>query len=222
MATLTVSLTEELELNGKNRGGEHTFSISSVTQAYTRVHTADNAIDLEDTKYIRVTNLDSSNEVVLSLQISNDEDGAADGSTSILLAAGQSYVMGVPHEGIACDDDAATPITDAALHDLESIIVDPKTNSVSVEVFNPYKARFARNVKKINPTTRYNLMRDIQEQRAMRGEEGSEVSDLELQKRLNRQAIPKSLLAMIAAGLLGKSAAQGEFASLIYPGQGPL
>lgn len=90
------------------------------------------------------------------------------------------------------------------------------------EFYNPYKARFARNVKKINPTTRYNLMRDIQEQRAMRGEEGSEVSDLELQKRLNRQAIPKSLLAMIAAGLLGKSAAQGKFASLIYPGQGPL
>ena len=56
----------------------------------------------------------------------------------------------------------------------------------------------------------------------MRGEEGSEVSDLELQKRLNRQAIPKSILAMIAMGLLGKSAAQGEFASLIYPGQGPL
>ena len=90
------------------------------------------------------------------------------------------------------------------------------------ECYNPYKARFARNVKKINPTTRYNLMRVIQEQRAMRGEEGSEVSDLELQTRLNRQAIPKSILAMIAMGLLGKSAAQGEFASLIYPGQGPL
>ena len=86
MATLTVSLTEELELNGKKRGGEHTFSIGSITQAYTRVvtcpanndttvatfqtavHTADNAIDLEDCKYIRVTNLDSTNEVVLSLQ----------------------------------------------------------------------------------------------------------------------------------------------------------
>ena len=153
MATLTVSLTEELELNGKNRGGEHTFSIGSITQAYTRVvtcpanndttvatfqtavHTADNAIDLEDCKYIRVTNLDASNEVVLSLQISNNENGTADGSTSILLAADQSYMMGVPHEGIACDDDAATPITDTALHDLESILVDPKTNAVSIEVF---------------------------------------------------------------------------------------
>lgn len=153
MATLTVTLKEELELNGKDRGSELTLSVGSVTQAYhrivtcpanndttiaafqTAVHTADNAIDLEDAKYIRVTNLDTSNEVVLSLQISNSENGTADGSTSILLAAGRSYIMGIPHEGIACDDDSAAIITDTALHDLESLVVDPKANSVSVEVF---------------------------------------------------------------------------------------
>ncbi len=153
MATLTVTLKEELELNGKDRGSELTLSVGSVTQAYhrivtcpanndttiatfqTAVHTADNAIDLEDAKYIRVTNLDSSNEVVLSLQISNSENGTADGSASILLAAGRSYIMGIPHEGIACDDDSAAIITDTALHDLESLVVDPKANSVSVEVF---------------------------------------------------------------------------------------
>ena len=73
--------------------------------------------------------------MVLSLQISNDEDGAADASTSLLLAAGRSFIMGAPHEGIACDDDAATIITDAALHDLESLLVDPKGNAVSIEVF---------------------------------------------------------------------------------------
>ncbi len=153
MATLTVTLKEELELNGKDRGSELTLSVGSVTQAYhrivtcpanndttiatfqTAVHTADNAIDLEDAKYIRVTNLDASNEVILSLQISNNENGTADGSTSILLAAGRSYIMGIPHEGIACDDDSAAIITDTALHDLESLVVDPKANSVSVEVF---------------------------------------------------------------------------------------
>ncbi len=153
MATLTVTLKEELELNGKDRGSELTLSVGSVTQAYhrivtcpanndttiatfqTAVHTADNAIDLEDAKYIRVTNLDASNEVILSLQISNNENGTADGSTSILLDAGRSYIMGIPHEGIACDDDSAAIITDTALHDLESLVVDPKANSVSVEVF---------------------------------------------------------------------------------------
>ena len=153
MATLTVTLKEELELNGRERGSELVLSVASVTQALhriitcpanndttvatfqTAVHTTDGAVDLEDAKYIRVTNLDDTNEVVLSLQISNDEDGTADASTSLLLNAGYSFVMGPPHEGIACDDDAATIITDAALHDLESILVDPKGNAVSVEVF---------------------------------------------------------------------------------------
>ena len=153
MATLTVKLTEELELNGRERGSELLLSIASVTQAFhriitcpasqdttiatfqTAVHTTDGAVDLEDAKYIRVTNLDTTNEVVLSLQISNDEDGAADASTSLLLAAGRSFIMGAPLEGIACDDDAATIITDAALHNLESLLVDPKGNAVSIEVF---------------------------------------------------------------------------------------
>jgi|TARA_R110000803_G_scaffold46425_9_gene97482 hypothetical protein len=153
MATLTLTLKEELELNGRERGSEMVLSIGSVTEAYhriitcpanndttiatfqTAVHTSDNAIDLEDAKYIRVTNLDAANPVVLSLQISNDEDGAADASTSISLAAGMSYIMGSPHETIACDDDSAAIITDAALHDLESILVDPLGNAVVVEVF---------------------------------------------------------------------------------------
>ena len=108
---------------------------TTVATFQTAVHTADNAIDLEDAKYIRVTNIDETNELVLSLQISNNENGTADGSTSLLLAAGQAFVMGVPHEGTACDSTTATPITDTAMHDLESIIVDPKTNDVIVEVF---------------------------------------------------------------------------------------
>jgi hypothetical protein len=89
------------------------------------------------------------------------------------------------------------------------------------EFFNPEKQRFARNVKKINPNQRYNLMRDIQDQRVMQGVDDMEITDSDIQQRLNRQAIPKSLLAMIAAGLLGKSASQGQFASLIGMGQGP-
>ena len=86
-------------------------------------------------KYIRVTNLDTSNEVVLSLQISAAENGTADASTSMLLAAGRSFIMGTPHDGIATDDDGTTVITDSNLTDLESLIVDPKTNAVVVEVF---------------------------------------------------------------------------------------
>ena len=54
-------------------------------------------------------------------------------STTLLLSAGRSYVMGAVHDGIAMDDDAAGIVT--ALTDLESILIDPGSNAVSMEVF---------------------------------------------------------------------------------------
>ena len=83
MATLNVTITEELTLNGADRGSVNTLSVASVTQVYHRIvtcpagsdstiatfqtatSTSDNAVDLEDAKYVRVTNLDGSNSVNL-------------------------------------------------------------------------------------------------------------------------------------------------------------
>ena len=151
MATLNVTITEELTLNGADRGSTNTLAVASVTQVYHRIvtcptgvdstlatfqtatSTSDNAIDLEDAKYLRVTNLDGTNPVNLSLQISGGEDGTANMSTTLLLAAGRSYVMGAVHDGISVDDDAAGIVT--ALTDLESILIDPLSNAVTVEIF---------------------------------------------------------------------------------------
>lgn len=153
MATLTTTIKEELTLNGIERGSTNTLSITSVNEVFQRmvqcpanqdttiasfkaaVNTSDGSLDLDDVKYIRVTNLDTTNSIVLSLQISAAENGTADASTSILLAAGRSFIMGSPHDGIATDDDGTTVITDTNLNDLESLIVDPMTNSVTVELF---------------------------------------------------------------------------------------
>jgi len=153
MATLTTTIKEELTLNGIERGSINTLSITSVSEVFQRmvqcpanqdttiaafkaaVNTSDGSLDLDDVKYIRVTNLDSTNSITLSLQISAAENGTADASTSILLAAGRSFIMGSPHDGIATDDDGTTVITDSNLNDLESLIVDPLTNSVTVEIF---------------------------------------------------------------------------------------
>ena len=151
MATLTTTITEEIVLNGKDRGSSNVLSIASVTEVLHRivtcpanvdttiasfqaaVNTSDGALDLDNVKYIRVTNLDSSNPINLSLQIALGEDGAANASTTILIAAGRSFIMGSPHDGIVVDDDAATIVT--GLNDLESLLVDPSANNVSVEVF---------------------------------------------------------------------------------------
>ena len=153
MATLTTTIREELTLNGIERGSTNTLSINGVNEVMQRmvscpanqdttvatfkaaVNTSDNALDIDNVKYIRVTNLDTSNSVVLSLQISLAENGTADASTSILLAAGRSFIMGTPNDGISTDDDGATVITDTNLNDLESLIVDPMTSTVVVEVF---------------------------------------------------------------------------------------
>jgi len=154
MATLTSTITESISLNGADRGSTNTLSVASVTQVFHRIvtcptgqdttvatfaSTADDSavsgsLDVEDVKYIRVTNLDSSNPVNLSLQIdAGEDDSAADESATILIAAGRSFIMGAPSDGVAVSDANATIVT--ALHNLESLLIDPISNNVTVEVF---------------------------------------------------------------------------------------
>ena len=152
MADLTVTLTEDLLLNGSTRGSTNILTITGIESVYERVVTIpansdgtvvlskdtiasqDGAVDIQDTKYIRVTNLDSTNNVNLSLQIdSGNDDSAADESATISLPAGHTFMMGTPHDAVAVSDANATIVT--ALHDLESIIVDSADQNVTVEVF---------------------------------------------------------------------------------------
>ena len=152
MATLTVTIEESLTLNGKDRGSKNTLTVTGVNEVFhrivscpntadttvatfqTAVSTSDVAIDLEDTVYLRVTNLDSTNAVTLSLQVSAGENGTADSSASVLLDAEKSFMLGTIHDGIALDDDAATVIT--TLTDLESLVISNSSGAaVDVEVF---------------------------------------------------------------------------------------
>ncbi|QDP64660.1 MAG: hypothetical protein Unbinned4585contig1001_24 [Prokaryotic dsDNA virus sp.] len=152
MADLTTTITESVIINGSNRGSTNTLTITGIEHTFERVVTvpsgadttvlvnkntvagADGAVDIQDTKYIRITNLDTTNNVNLSLQIdSGNDDSAADESATISLPAGHSFIMGTPHDAVAVSDANATIVT--AMHDLESIIVDSATEDVKVEVF---------------------------------------------------------------------------------------
>ena len=152
MANLTVTLTESVTLNGSVRGSTNQLTITGIEQVMERIVTipgsadttvlltkqtvasSDSAIDIQDTKYIRITNLDSTNSVTLSLQIdAHEDDSAADESCSILLEAGKTFMMGTPHDSIGVNDNSAnlTPT-----HDLESILVDSgSTSGIQLEVF---------------------------------------------------------------------------------------
>ena len=155
MATLTVTHTESVTLNGAARGSTNSLSITGVDDVYHRIVTClanvdttvahfntqvdveDAAVDVQNAKYVRVTNLDSSNPINLNLQIDVTESGtgaaAANETATILVGAGESFIMGTPHDSIAVyDTDASVQTT---LHDLESILVDPGANAVQVEVF---------------------------------------------------------------------------------------
>ena len=152
MADLVVTITEAVTLNGASRGSSNALTISGVDDIYHRivtvpaggdttlvnfhaaVSTSDSSLDVENVKYIRCTNLDSSNPINLSLQIdAGEDDSAADASATLLLEAKKSFIMGSPSDGIAIDDDAATIVT--TLNNLESIIADSASAAVQMEVF---------------------------------------------------------------------------------------
>jgi len=157
---LKVTISEDITLNGTKHGGTNTFNIESIKDISKKIVTIDSGDDAtvlvfkstvsiaggtSDTggdgalkktavKYIRITNLDDTNSVNISLQLDSDEDNsAADLSVTHLLEAGRSFIMGTPDEAVHADDDSNTIIT--ALTDLESIIVDPGDNAGTVEVF---------------------------------------------------------------------------------------
>ena len=151
MATLTTTITEALTLNGSEQGGTTTKAITGINHVFKRIVTcvddqdctiatfqaatndSDGAIDLEDVRYIRVTNLETTHPCNFSLQIAGAEGGTANMSSSHLVQAGESFILHVVHDGIAVKDDAATIVT--ALTDLESLLVDPLSENVKVEVF---------------------------------------------------------------------------------------
>ena len=157
MANLVVTLTEAVTLNGTARGSSNALTISGVNDIYHRIVSCPDDVpltlvvfkstvgvvateplmDIHLVKYIRVTNLDGTNPVILNLLIdSTENDSAAEMGVSIEIEAGKSFLMGNPHESILTDDDAATVnISNAALVDLRSIHVDPVSEALQVELF---------------------------------------------------------------------------------------
>ena len=158
MATLTSTITESISLNGADRGSTNTLTVASVTQVFHRIVTVpatkdvtvalfasttaddtggDPSIDVNDVKYIRVTNLSgtASDIVNLSLQIDAGEDSTdADESATIALGGGESFIMNGADDYIAVQDTNAN--IETTLHDLESLLIDGHGSSnVSVEVF---------------------------------------------------------------------------------------
>ena len=152
-AKLTVTHTETITLNGSAQGASNSFEVASINEVYKRIVTcpansettlahfhssvADGTLaplDMEDVKYIRITNLDDTTSITLSLQSDvGEDDSAADVSASLLIEAGRSFIMGVPNDGMGVSDANANLVTD--LVDLESLVVFTGSDAIDVEIF---------------------------------------------------------------------------------------
>ena len=158
MADLKVTIREELTLNDYDHGSRNSLTISGIDEVFRRIVTCpannettiarfrssvgnasgtatfDSALDVQDVKYVRVSNLDSSNSLTLSLQVEvGEDDSGADTSASILVEAGKSFILGSPHDGINLSDTNANLVTD--LVDLDSLVVQPGDNAIIVEAY---------------------------------------------------------------------------------------
>jgi len=148
-ATLTVDIKESISLGGVQRNDSSTMTIANVKNIFRRIVTAslastgtillsfnedndggaDDAVetipsfDIAAVKYIRITNLDDTNNVLLHLKIDTGGDyTTADDMITLLLEPGKSYMYGCPHASIGVDDDAAAAINTGFV-DLEGIAV---------------------------------------------------------------------------------------------------
>tara|TARA_E500000305_G_C4023471_1_gene240300 strand:- start:2267 stop:2740 length:474 start_codon:yes stop_codon:yes gene_type:complete len=153
MATLKVKIQEDIILDNQDYGSKRVLEIESITDVFKRivsvpanvdttvlmftstVGASDGALDIELVKYIRVTNLDSSNSVNLYIAIDvGEDDSSADNLAMILLESGKSFIMGTPSDGIAVEDDAGGGVSLSG-NNIESIFIDSGSNAVQVEVF---------------------------------------------------------------------------------------
>ena len=139
MATLKVTIKEELVLNGKDVGNDNFIAIPSVTNADHRVFTcgtteqsvllfdaavAAGTIKDNTLKYLRVTNLDSSSNVQLRIV------GVASQYYAI-IEPGESFILGN-------DDmyaDATGTSASATAINIDSIHAKAVTTECEVEIF---------------------------------------------------------------------------------------
>ncbi len=144
MATLKVKIQEDIVLSNQDYGSKRILEIASIDEVMKRIVTcaasetttiavfnsnaygAAGAVDIEDSKYIRITNLDSSNAVELAVV------GAAT-LYQVNLAAGQSHILGSA-DGLMLSEADTSP-SFGTMADLGSIQVNPGGNAVDVELF---------------------------------------------------------------------------------------
>jgi len=145
-ATMTVTLTESIELNGTNQGATNTLEIASIAEVSKRIVNIptsevvvlamhDSAVaagqHIETTvMYIRLTNKDDTNHITLTFK---DEDAT---EVALLLDKGQSFIYnGDLAGGVVNTMHAGGSALTVSLNDLVNITALADTAACDLEIF---------------------------------------------------------------------------------------
>ena len=148
-ATLTVSVTESITLNGSNMGATNTKTISGVNEISQRIISLDAAnirVIYEfgatvgagtfiqgDVKYVRITNKDDTNHLTLTFKNESNDEFA------VLLDKGQTFIYngdlagGVVNTFQAKDAGGLADVT--AITDLVNFTAIANTAACDMEIF---------------------------------------------------------------------------------------
>ena len=145
MAYLKVTINESVTINGALRGSSNVLTINSITDTFERVVTCPHsntttiatfnsnvygsagALDLENCKYIRVTNLSDTEVMDLAVVTENT-------NYQVVMTAGTTHLL--CQADTAAIAEADTTPNFPTLEDITSIQVRPRsTSDVDVEIF---------------------------------------------------------------------------------------
>ena len=145
MADLTTTITENVVLNGSVRGSTNTLTTTNIVDVFERIltcthsqtttvaifnstpHGADGALDVENCKYLRLTNLSTDQDMKVAFVTSAT-------NYQVTVRAGGSHVLFQAEEALIGEEDDTPAFS--TLQDLVTVQVRPSASTdVQVEVF---------------------------------------------------------------------------------------
>tara|TARA_B100001094_G_scaffold292812_1_gene312289 strand:- start:470 stop:916 length:447 start_codon:yes stop_codon:yes gene_type:complete len=144
MADLVTTISESVTLNGAVRGSSNSVTTTGINNVMERIvtcingnvttiatfattpHTSAGAIDVENVRYVRVTNLDTTNSIELAIV-------ATGTNYQVTLTGGNSHILSIGEE-VAFGETGTSPAF-GTLQDLASLQVSPKAADAQVELF---------------------------------------------------------------------------------------
>ncbi len=145
MANLTTTISESVTLNGATRGTTNTITTTGVVDVFERIltcshsqtttiatfgstpHSSAGALDVENCKYLRVTNLSTDQDMIVAFVTSGT-------NYQVTVRAGGSHILFQAEDGILGEADSTPAFS--GLADIVTVQVRPSaTTDVQVEIF---------------------------------------------------------------------------------------